>query len=95
MREGAAVKGKGLFICLIVSLLINFVLGLTIVLVNTERTSLGYKLRALQQRYTEESAYTTKLEMERDRYLSPYYLEQKAREMGMAGAKPGQIRRME
>lgn len=94
-REGTGLQGNSLFICLVVSLLINFVLGLTIVWVNTERTTLGYDLRALQQRYAEEAAYSTKLEMERDRHLSPYNLEKKAREFGMAGAKPGQIRRMD
>lgn len=96
--SGGATNSAGrnaLRIGLVVSLLINFGLGLTIVWVNTERTGLGYRLRALQQRFAEEAAYSTKLELERDRLLSPYYLERKARDLGMRGAKPGQIRRME
>lgn len=80
---------------LVVSLLLNFALALVMVWVNTERTALGYELRALQQRFAEESAYSSKLELERDRLLSPYHLEQKARELGMSGAKPGQVRRLE
>jgi hypothetical protein len=63
--------------------------------VNTERTSLAYELRAVQQRFAEASMYSAKLKIERDRLLSPYYLERKARELGMTGAKPGQIRRLE
>lgn len=94
-REGVPAGGNGLFIGLVASLLINFGLGLTLVWVNTERLSLGYKLTALQKRYTEDYGYSSKLEMERDRLLSPYYLGQKAGELGMTGAKPGQIRRME
>lgn len=87
--------GNSLFIGLVASLLINFGLGLTMVWVNTERTSLGYELRVLQQTLSEQAAYSTKLEMERDRLLSPYYLERKARDLGMKGARSGQIRRME
>lgn len=93
-REGAS-AGNKLIIGLVVSLLLNFGLGLTIVWVNTERTGLAYELRALQQRFAEDATYSTKLKIERDRLLSPYYLERKARELGMTGAKPGQIRRME
>lgn len=94
-RENAPARGNGLLVWLVLSLLANFGLGLTLVWVNTERTGLGYELRALQQRFAEESTYSAKLEMERDRLLSPYYLEQKARALGMTGAKPGQIRRLE
>lgn len=93
--ENSPARGNGLLVWLVLSLLINFGLGLTLVWVNTERTGLGYELRALQQRFAEESTYSAKLELERDRLLSPYYLEKKARDLGMSGAKPGQIRRLE
>lgn len=93
-REGAVASNR-LTVWLVLSLLLSFGLGLTIVWVNTERTSLAYQLRALQQRFADDATYSTKLKIERDRLLSPYYLEQKARELGMTGAKPGQIRRMD
>lgn len=94
-REEAPAGGNGLMVWLALSLLINFGLGLILVWVNTERTGLGYELRALQQRFADEAAYSTKLELERDRLLSPYYLERKARDLGMTGARPGQVRRLE
>lgn len=80
---------------LAVSLLISFGLGLLVVWVNTQRTTLGYELKRAQQRYSEFESYSSKLEIERDRLLSPYYLEGKARELGMRNAQPGQIRRIQ
>lgn len=81
-------------VALVVSLLINFGLGLTMVWVNTQRTNLAYRLQKAQHEYSAAAAYTAKLEIERDRLLSPYYLERKARELGMRNAQPGQIRRL-
>lgn len=80
---------------LVLSLLVNFGLGLTLVWVNTQRTNLAYRLQKAQREFSEAASYTAKLEIERDRFLSPYYLERKARELGMRNAQPGQIRRLQ
>ncbi len=76
------------------SLAVSFVLGLCMVWINTQRTSLGYELKHAQSRYADFVSYSSKLEVERDRLLSPYHLQVKAREFGMHNAKPGQIRRL-
>ena len=39
--------------------------------------------------------YRAKLEVERERLLSPYELRRRAEEFGMREPKPGQVRRME
>jgi hypothetical protein len=77
------------------SLLLNFGLGLSTVWVNTQRTNIGYELKRAQLRLSEFSSHSSKLEVERDKLLSPYYLERKARELGMRNAQPGQIRRLQ
>jgi uncharacterized membrane protein YccC len=69
-------------------------LGLALVWINIERTNLGYTVRRLTGQEESRFAHAMQLEVERDRLLSPYVLHQKAAELGMQPAKPGQNRRM-
>ena len=48
-----------------------------------------------QNKLQERKALRAKLEVERERLLSPYELRRKAEEIGMKEPKPGQVRRME
>lgn len=93
---GLAGKGKepGLVPILVVSCVINVVLGLALVLVSIDKTELGYEVRKLEGQVKAREDHMTELEVERGRLLSPYVLEKKAAELGMGAAKPGQIRRM-
>ncbi|MDR2891727.1 MAG: hypothetical protein LBV80_01385 [Deltaproteobacteria bacterium] len=76
------------------SILVNFALALLLVWSNTERAGLGYELKQQQQAMTELADLTAKLEVERDRLLSPYYLDARAVQFGLRSALPGQKRFM-
>ena len=82
------------FYGILLSLLLNFGLALTLVWANTQRTGLGYELRKQQQVMGELADLNAKLEIERDRLLSPYSLDRKADELGLRSARPGQKRFM-
>lgn len=95
---GRAREGLGLnrwwFFVLLLSLGLNFSLGLGLVWLNTQKTNIGYSLKRLDSEVREVASLTSKLEVERDLLLSPYNLERKARAMGMGTAVPGQLRRL-
>ena len=76
------------------SIMANFALALVLVWSNTERAGLGYELKKQQKALTELADLGAKLEVERDRLLSPYYLDAKAAELGLRSAMPGQKRFM-
>ena len=85
----------GLVPILVLSCAVNVALGLGLVLISIERTELGYAARKLEGMVKAKSDHANELEVERGRLLSPYVLEQKAAELGMRAARPGQIRRMD
>lgn len=92
-RDG--VPGIGWVLALALSLATGLALGLALVWVNIERTNLGYGVRRLKGELESRQAHTIGLEVERDRLLSPYMLDKKAKELGMGPAKAGQNRRMD
>lgn len=92
-RESSA--GSGWVLALVLSIATGLALGLALVWVNIERTNLGYGVRRLKGEMESRQVHTTKLEVERDRLLSPYVLDRKAKELGMRPAKAGQNRRMD
>lgn len=71
------------------------VMGLVLVWSGIERTDTTYFINIAQTEARERQALHSKLEMERDRLLSPYELRRKAEEFGMKEPVAGQIRRME
>ncbi len=79
-------------VCLFISAVI---LGLALVWLNLERVDLGYKHKARLDLLAERRSMGEKLEVEKERLLSPQILMQKARAMGKNDARPGQVRRME
>ena len=62
---------------------------------NIERIDTTYFINIAQNKLQERKALRAKLEVERERLLSPYELRRKAEEIGMKEPKPGQVRRME
>lgn len=60
-----------------------------------ERTDTTYFINIAQNEVRERQILHAKLEVERDRLLSPYELRHRAEEFGMKEPKAGQIRRME
>lgn len=71
------------------------VMGLVLVWSGIERTDTTYFINIAQNEARERQALHAKLEVERDRLLSPYELMRRAEEFGMKEPRAGQIRRME
>jgi len=71
------------------------VMGLVLVWSSIERTDITYFISIAQNELKERLALKAKLEVERERLLSPYELRRRAAASGMGEPKPGQIRRME
>lgn len=82
-------------ILLVLQLLAIPVMGLALVWSGIERTDTTYFINIAQNEVRERQALHAKLEMERDRLLSPYELRKRAAEFGMKEPQAGQIRRME
>ena len=80
---------------LVLGLLACMVMGLVLVWSNIERTNTTYFTNIAQNTMRERRALRAKLEVERERLLSPYELRRRAEEFSMREPKPGQIRRME
>ncbi|MBO6170622.1 MAG: hypothetical protein J6N67_00465 [Desulfovibrio sp.] len=80
---------------LVLGLLSPMVMGLVQVWCNIERMDTMYFINIQQNTLRERQALRAKLEVERERLLSPYELRRKAQEFGMREPRPGQIRRME
>ena len=71
------------------------VMGLVLVWSNIERMDTTYFINIAQNTMRERRVLRAKLEVERERLLSPYELRRRAEEFSMREPKPGQIRRME
>lgn len=69
-------------------------LGLALVWLNVRRVDRAYELKQLATKLEEKEDLAAKLSIERDNLLSPYRLEQLAKEYGLRQARPGQIRRL-
>ena len=73
----------------------GWLLFLVLVWSNIERMDTTYFINIAQNTMRERRALRAKLEVERERLLSPYELRRRAEEFSMREPKPGQIRRME
>lgn len=70
-------------------------MGLTLAWCNIERLDLAYRVRQVQSELEARLALAAKFEVERASLLSPYRLQEKAREYGMQSATQGRIRRLD
>ena len=84
---GSVLLALGLLACMTMCLIL--------VWSNIERIDTTYFINIAQNKLQERKALRAKLEVERERLLSPYELRRKAEEIGMKEPKPGQVRRME
>lgn len=91
-RDGTS--GSGWLLALILSILTSLVLGLVLVWISIESTDMAYSIGQLHAEVAERNALRAKLEVERDRLLSPYELGRFALSLGMRDALPGQIRHL-
>lgn len=76
-------------------LLLFPLLGLVLVWSGIERTDTTYFINIAQNEFRTRQALHAKLEVERERLLSPYELRIKAEKFGMHEPAQGQVRRME
>lgn len=86
---------RGWILAMALELLALPVMGLILVWSGIERTDTTYFINIAQNEARERQALHAKLEVERDRLLSPYELRRKAGEFGMSEPKAGQVRLME
>ncbi|MDR3362555.1 MAG: hypothetical protein LBO64_06925 [Desulfovibrio sp.] len=93
VRGGAA--GKGWLVALALELMSCIIMGLVMVLCNIDRTATAYSIVNAQSELGARQNLQAKLEVERERLLSPYELRRKAEEFGMYEPKAHQVRRME
>lgn len=87
-------SSSGWLLLLVLSLLFSLVMGLALVWLSIERTDMAFTIRQLRGQLEERIVLKAKLEIERDRLLSPHILGRKADELGMREARPGQIRKL-
>ncbi|WP_165175986.1 hypothetical protein [Desulfovibrio sp. ZJ369] len=87
--------GKGWLLVLALGLMACMVMGLVLVWSNIERMDTTYFINIAQNELRERRDLRAKLQVERERLLSPYELRRRAEEFGMREPRPGQVRRME
>lgn len=97
IRDNAPTRrqGKGWLILLTLELLAIPVMGLILVWSGIERTDTTYFINIAQNEVRERKTLEAKLEVEKERLLSPYELRRRAEEFGMREPRAGQVRRME
>ncbi|GFH62476.1 MAG: conserved hypothetical protein [Candidatus Desulfovibrio kirbyi] len=89
------ITGRGWLFALAIELLACMVMGLVMVWYNIERMDTTFFINNAQNEMRARQDLQAKLEVERERLLSPYELRRKAGEFGMREPKADQIRRME
>ncbi len=87
--------GRGWLLVLALGLMACMVMGLVLVWSNIERMDTTYFINIAQNELRERRDLRAKLQVERERLLSPYELRRRAEELGMREPRPGQVRRME
>ena len=87
--------GRGWLAVLALELLGLPVMGLVLVWSGIERTDTTYFINIAQNEVRERQPLRAKLEVERERLLSPYELRRRAQEFDMREPGPGQVRRMD
>lgn len=79
----------------LLSLLTSAILALALIWISIDSTDIAYSIDTKQRSLDEKLVHLEKLEVERERLLSPYLLDKQASALGMQLAEPGQIRRIE
>lgn len=86
---------RGWIVLVALELLALPVMGMILVWSGIERTDTTYFINIAQNEARELQALHAKLEVERERLLSPYELRRKAETFGMKEPRAGQVRSME
>lgn len=86
---------RGWIIIFVLELLSLPVMGLMLVWSGIERTDTTYFINIAQTEAREKQILHNKLQVEKERLLSPYELRKKAEQFGMREPGSGQVRKME
>lgn len=95
MSKKPFLQGKTWSFLLSVNILMAVVFSFILVWVSIERMDINYFINLERSRLREKQSLHGKLEVEKERLLSPYELRLKAEKLGMKAPAPGQIRRMD
>lgn len=88
-------SSRGWIILIVIEGLAMAVMLLFLVWSGIERTDTTYFINKAINEARDRRVLHSKLEVERERLLSPYELRKRAEDFGMREPKPGQVRRME
>ena len=89
-----AFKGRTWMLVLALNILMAVVMSIVLVWLNIERMDTTYFINIQKSELRDKQGLRAKLEVERDRLLSPYELRMRAEQFGMTEPRPGQIRRL-
>ncbi|MBO4336116.1 MAG: hypothetical protein J5846_09870 [Desulfovibrio sp.] len=95
LRDHRRRGGRGWILAFALGILSLLIMLLIHVWINIERVDTSYFITRAKQDIDERQEHLVKLEIERERLLTPHELKQKAMGYGMHEAYPGQIRRLD
>ncbi|MCR5814339.1 MAG: hypothetical protein K6G15_07595 [Desulfovibrio sp.] len=95
LRDHRRRGGRGWILAFALGILSLLIMLLIHVWTNIERVDTSYFITRAQQEIADRHEHLAKLEIERERLLTPHELKQKAVGYGMHEAYPGQIRRLD
>lgn len=87
--------GRGWVLAFVILIMCPIVMLLIMVWSNIVRMDTTYAIKKEQNTLNERRALRAKLEVERERLLSPYELKRKAQEFGLREATANQVRRLD
>lgn len=75
-------------------IVVCFMLGLGLVLVNIERVDLGYKMKQVSLSIARRQELLSRLEVERNNLVAPVRLRREGKKLGLREPGPGQVRKL-
>ena len=93
-RVVAAMTNRSFILLVSVGILSLISMVFVMVWCNIDRADTGYDIQKLEAKVAGAEAHKGKLEVERERLLSPYELGIKAKKRNMHQPSPGQVRRV-
>ena len=94
-RQFRSKPGRSWLLVLGLELVSLLLMWLALVWSGIEKADITYSINLAQNKVKERMALHAKLEVERDRLLTPHELRRKAAALNMQEPAPGQVRRMQ
>lgn len=87
-------NGRGWLLFFVIATMTALFMGILLVWIGIGRTDLAYEIRLMHLNFESRVALKSKLEVERERLLTPYELSKHADRLAIREARVGQIRRL-